>query len=84
MKKTFFIAALSGVIGAIGLIDSALNHNPKEFSDLQLSNAEALADGEGDSNCRWLRVEDSHGCAFHVCVDRGNGDECTCGLTDFG
>ena len=49
------------------------------MSDLALANVEALANGEGGSECRWKRVKDEYGCTVHYCIQGGDGSVCSCG-----
>ena len=70
------------VLGVIGMLAAKTPTTPTGTSELELSNAEALADGEFTDGCRWSRVFDKKGCVFHVCVANGSGDVCTCGDVD--
>ena len=60
--KITFAAALAVVAGV-----TAYQAQDKEvMSDLALANVEALANGEGGSECRWKRVKDEYGCTVHI------------------
>lgn len=70
------------VLGVIGMVAAKTPTTPTGTSELELANAEALADGESMGSCRWSRVFDDKGCVFHVCVANGSGNICTCGDVD--
>jgi hypothetical protein len=75
VMKAAFVAAIAMVSGI-----NVFNVQKSEvLSDIALANVEALAEGEGSKECRWMRVQDDYGCVFHVCVAGGTGDICTCG-----
>ena len=75
IMKVVFVAAIAMVSGI-----NVFNAQKSEpLSDIALANVEALAEGEGSKECRWMRVQDDYGCVFRVCVAGGTGDICTCG-----
>ena len=75
LLKVAFVAAIALMIGL-----NVFNAQKTDvLSGVVLSNVEALAEGEESGECRWMRVKDSFGCVFHVCVEGGSGDRCTCG-----
>ena len=77
-KKVLQVAFVAAIALVSGI--NVFNAQKKEvLSDIVLANVEALAEGEGSKECRWMRVQGDYGCVFHVCVAGGTGEICTCG-----
>lgn len=59
--------------------------NESELTGVALANVEALAqnESENETTCRWERVFDNKGCAYHACLENGSGSICSpCGSTE--
>ena len=78
VMKAAFVVAVAAVAG----YNIYTNLKSNTMSDMMLANVEALASGEGGSDCKWDRAYDSYGCVYHVCTVKGNGDACTCGAVE--
>ena len=83
MNKKVLQVAFVAAIALVSGINVFNAQKSEPLSDIALANVEALAEGEGSKECRWMRVQDDYGCVFLFTADAGivhyhSGNEMRC------
>ncbi len=83
MKKLVFGGLAIATIAAGGFLLSESRTQAYDLTPAQLSNLDALTDGESTGDCGWhYEGLNSHGLQEYHCIVTGRGTKCHCGDVD--